>query len=74
MRKTIFIRLKEIDKEIDMNNLEIGDYFLYGKNLIGQKQNKEIGQPITYYEIISKSYGSVEYIPIYDYMEEDKGE
>ena len=48
--------------------------FLYGKNLINQKQEKEIGHPITYYQVIGKSMIGVEYTPIYDYMEEDKGE
>lgn len=76
MRKTDFMRLPEYtnENEKEMKGLNVGDNFLYGINLIGQKQNKTIGQPISYYQIISKSDTGVEYTPIFDYMEKDKGE
>ncbi len=62
------------DKGNDMNRLEVGECFLYGRNLINQKQNKVIGQGISYYQVTSKSDSRVEYTPIFDYMEKDKGE
>lgn len=74
MRKAIFMRLYEFETEGDTSNLNIGDKFLYGKNIITQKQTKIIGEPITYYQVISKSKCGIEYVPIYDYLEEDKGE
>lgn len=74
MRKLDFMRLPEIEKEKEMDKFEVGEKFLYGKNVIAQKTNKEVGQSITYYEILRKLDNGVEYIPIFDYMEEDKGE
>jgi|GEM_PF-5165210 hypothetical protein len=39
--------------------------------MIEQKVSKDVGNEITYYEVISKKENSVEYKPIYDVMEED---
>ncbi len=76
MRKTEFMRLLEIDhgSEEKMDDLKIGDNFIYGKSLIAQKQNKVVGESISYFQIIQKEGSRVEYTPIFDYMEEDKGE
>lgn len=74
MRKTKFNKMKTIEKEKDMNDLQVGECFLYGKNIIAQKGVKEVGEPITYYQVINKTDNGVEYSPIYDYMEKDKGE
>jgi hypothetical protein len=74
MRMSVFKRLLIIEEEKEMNKLNVGDYFLYGKSIITQRENKKPGQPITYYEIIRKSHNNIEYAPIYDYMEKDKGE
>jgi hypothetical protein len=74
MRKLDFVRLPEIEKEKDMDKFEVGERFLYGSNTIAQKTNKEVGQSITYYEVLRKTHNGIEYIPIFDYMEEDKGE
>lgn len=72
MKKTIFQKLKEIEKEEEMNDLEIGDFFLYGINVIAQKQNKQEGQPISYYQVVQKHGESgVSYSPVYDTLEED---
>ena len=64
------------DKESkeNMNDLKMGDYFLYGKSVIAQKETKKIGDSISYYEVISKSRNGIEYVPIFDYMEEDDKE
>lgn len=76
MRESIFKRLKTFDDENEkkMKELNVGDYFLYGRSIIAQKENKKVGEQITYYEVISKSHSGVEYTPIFDYMEKDKGE
>jgi hypothetical protein len=73
MKKFDFIKMKEIEEEKDMDQLNIGDWFLYGKSLIAQKENKIVGQAISYYEIVDvdKSHSRVEYKPVFDYMEED---
>lgn len=75
MRKTEFMRMKEIEDAIEdaekMDELEKGDIFLYGKSLIAQKQTKIVGQSISYFQIIKKEGSRVEYTPIFDYMEED---
>jgi len=72
MKKAIFQKLKEIEQEKDMNDLYVGENFLYGKSVIAQKQNKQEGQPISYYQVIEKNGESgITYIPIYDTLEED---
>ena len=68
----MFQRLKEMEEEKDMNDLDIGEFFLYGKNVISQKQMKEVGQPISYYQVIEKNgVSGVSYTPVYDTLEED---
>lgn len=69
MKELTFKKLLIIEEEKDMNKLKIGDYFLYGENIINQLENKKEGQPITYYQVIEKRKNSVEYIPMYDYLE-----
>lgn len=70
MRKNDFNKIIEVNDEKDMDNLKIGDYFLYGKSMISQKQNKKKDQPISYYEVLDKSKGRVEYTPIFDMLED----
>ena len=74
MRKTEFMRMREIEKEKDMDDIPVGGIFMYGQRMIGQKQNKTVGQSISYFQILNKTERGVEYIPIFEYMEEDKGE
>lgn len=69
-----FKKMTEITEEEDMQKLKVGDDFLYGKNVIAQKSNKSVGESITYYRVISKTKAGVEYTPIFDYMEESKGD
>ena len=73
MKKTVFMKMLEIEKgkEKLIDELELGDYFLYGNSVIGQKQNKMVGQSLSYYEVIRKQNGNVEYAPVFDYMEKD---
>ncbi len=73
MKKTVFMKMLEIEKgkEEKIDELKIGDYFLYGNSVIGQKQNKTVGQSLSYFEVINKKNGSVEYAPVFDYMEKD---
>lgn len=47
------------------------DRFLYGSSMIGQKESKEPGDPITYYEVVRVDGSNVEYKPIYDRMQKD---
>ena len=66
MNKVEFQRLKEIEDERDMSELEVGDFFVYGKTVIAQKQNKAPGQEISYYQVVAKNGNSVEYAPVFD--------
>lgn len=70
----IFKRMKEIDEEKEMDKLNVGDDFLYGKNVIAQKANKSVGESITYYRVISKNKNRIEYTTIFDYMGGIKGD
>lgn len=76
MKESEFKKLVIIDddNDEDMQELDVDDFFLYGKSIINQRENKKVGQSITYYQIIGKTQHGVEYIPIYDYMEKDEGE
>lgn len=77
MRKFEFSKLPEYNSENEdnMNELEVGDNFLFGISVISQKQNKQVGHAITYYQVVRKWGNGIEYTPIFDYLENDyKGE
>ena len=72
MKKSKWLHLKEIDEEEKIfKSVEMDEYFLTGDSVIRQKEIKEIGQQITYYKLIKKTKNNVEYVPIYDIIEED---
>lgn len=72
MRESDWKRMPEITDESKMNELDLHDYFLYGKNMIAQKQTKKLGQEISYYEVIGKGVGGhIEYAPVFDLLERD---
>jgi hypothetical protein len=72
MKTRMFNSLPEVEnfQEVKMN---VGTKFLFGLNMIRQKEDKVGGDSVTYYEVtsITKS-GGVEYKAIYDKL--DKGE
>lgn len=74
MKKLEFVKMLEILEEKNMDELELGDFFLYGINTIGQKANKVVGDSITYFTVIDKKPNGIEYTPVFDYLERDKGE
>ena len=71
MKLTKFQKMKDIEHELEMNDLEIGDIFLYGRHVINQKQSKNVGDPISYYKVISKEGNSVSYGMEFDTLEAD---
>jgi hypothetical protein len=72
MRESDWKKLPEITEEDKMDELQLHDYFLYGTNMVNQKQTKKLGQDISYYEIIGKDGNKhVEYAPIFDILEKD---
>ena len=73
MDQVKFKRMREITEEKEMDKLNVGDDFLYGTNVISQK-SKSVGESITYYRVIAKNKNGIEYTPIFDYMEQTKGE
>jgi len=46
MREFDWKRIPEITEEKNMDKLQLHDYFLYGSNMIAQKQTKKVGQDI----------------------------
>jgi hypothetical protein len=72
MRQTEFQKLREFEDEDDMKDLKEGDIFLYGQNVIGQKQHKMVGDAISYYKVIAKVGKDISYAPIFDNLEEDR--
>ena len=53
-------------------NLKVGDRFLTGTQIIAQKENKKIGDMVTYYLVThSDTNGkNVSYKPVYEKLEE----
>lgn len=74
MNVTEFQKMTEIEKEVEFNDLELGDFFLYGKHVIAQKQNKTPGQEISYYQVVGKDdiTGAIEYAPVFDMLDKEE--
>jgi hypothetical protein len=70
MTKYKWLKLREVENLINAKLLE-GDLFLYGKSMIGQKDIKEMGQQITYFKVIKSKGKNIEYIQVFDILEED---
>jgi hypothetical protein len=72
MKISRFGTLWEIETEdnIDMNRLSGGQLFLYGSSVINQKYSKEPGDQIVYYKVIKKEGNSIEYMQIFDVLED----
>lgn len=65
-----FSEMRAIDK-LNMTGLKVGDKFLFGTKMVAQKEEKQIGEMITYYEVIGiSSQGNVEYSPRYERLKE----
>ena len=72
MKVTEFQKMKVIEKESEMDSLEVDDVFLYGKSVINQQQNKQAGHPISYYRVLEiTESGAVSYAPVFDTLEND---
>lgn len=72
MRKIEFLMLPKLDKEDDFTDkLKIGDKFLFGNRMIEQTENKQIGEEITYYQVIRIKGKNCEYMPRFEILQED---
>lgn len=71
MRISEFHKLPECEEEKEMDVLKLGDFFLYGRSVIMQKQNKQAGDSISYFQVIETEGSSVSYAPVFDNLEED---
>jgi hypothetical protein len=60
-----------IENESDVFKLKKYDRFLFGNTMIEQLQSKEVGQQITFYEVISVEGKKIEYKPIYDIIDSE---
>lgn len=63
MKYELFQRLPEIEDFTQIENMQEGAYFLFGQSMIDQKYEKEKGNIITYYQVISNLNGRSLYIP-----------
>jgi hypothetical protein len=63
-------KLKVVENYELINSFDIDDCFLMGNKIIEQRETKVTGQEITYFKILNKKGKSVEYIAIYDTLEE----
>ena len=71
MKKSKWLRIKQISEEDDLLKLRVNDVFLTGNAIIGQLETKIVGDEISYYKIIKKNKMNVEYITIFDKLQED---
>jgi hypothetical protein len=71
MQRNRWLKLRSIEDPFKIN-LKEGEVFLHGNAMIGQKEIKKIGDQITYYKIIKSEGKSIEYIQVFDILEEDK--
>ena len=71
MKVTEFQKLVDVEEEKEMDKLKEGDFFLYGKAVVAQKQHKQAGDTISYYQVVAKVGTSVSYAPVFDNLEED---
>jgi hypothetical protein len=72
MKKSEFDKMPE--KKPD--NPVVGDIFLEGTKMVGQKGNKKPGQLVTLYKVIRVvgDGSTIEYIPVYEKLEADEEE
>lgn len=73
MKKNKWLRLKSVDDPMNLN-LEKGELFLHGNRMINQKEVKKIGEEITYFKVLESDGNRMEYIQIFDKLEEDVDE
>ena len=70
-----FQSLKCIDNLTQLVNPEIGDLFLNGNAMINQKEIKNIGNEISWYEVVDvKNNGQISYVPRYGKIQKSKME
>lgn len=62
-------KLPQIKDEKELNDLEVGDYFLYGQAMINQIDQKKQGQDISYYQVIHKEGVNIEFGMVFDILE-----
>ena len=70
MTKYQWLRMRVVE---DLSNAKLlkDEIFLYGTAMIGQKDNKEVGQQITYFRVIRQEDKNIEYTEVFDVLEED---
>ena len=71
MKADEWFRVKIVE-DMTTSKLKVGDKFLTGSNVIGQKENKKIGDQITYFEVISINNNNVRYIMKIEILKEVK--
>ena len=73
MKISEFVRLKVLESllDIDGKQLSMGENFLTGKNMIGQKEIKrEKGNKISYYKVTKAEGDNISYTTVLDILEE----
>lgn len=72
METDIWHRLKIIE-DMTLSDLKVGDKFLTGRGVIDQREFKNIGDRITYYEVISiNNNNNINYAVRIEILEEVK--
>ena len=61
-------RFKSLSEE-KPKRIAVGELFLEGKYVIAQKENKEVGDRVVYFEVTEiKENGNYEYKPVYEVL------
>lgn len=67
MTKSEFARIKEFDDMLEVVGVEVGTKIIVGELLKSQKDTKEIGDVVSYYEVVKVNpNGNIVYMPKYE--------
>ena len=70
MKKSDFLRIVRFKESDLFKNMEVGQCFLEGESVLQQIIEKQVGDSITYYKVTGILDGTIQYVPIYDKLEE----
>ena len=71
MRISEWNRIKVIEDWMGYDKpMYIGELFITGNSVIGQKEMKEVGDKVTYYRVVKSEGKNIQYIFVNDILEE----
>lgn len=70
MKPITFENIQELESLANYKPQKVGELFLFGRNMIDQKINKEVGDDISYFVVEAvKSNGNFTYRQVFDKLD-----